>query len=220
MVPDIVRDSPFGHIVRLITRNKVFQYPEERDPSLWKKYVSQEKSGYMAHHGSAEAPEEYSDELRNARGIRERESDEDTQVGDDVNEASGVRVDPEKGKDKHVVDWYGPEDPAVRYHHDLPRSRDESQADNSDIESPQLVALEKVLRHLRNLLPHLLCVHWFRNLHTGAHGCGARVWRRAGTRDTGTYAVCGWVWTWADHLESDERNPSNREAVGVYWDIV
>jgi hypothetical protein len=68
----------------------------------------------MAHHGSVEAPEEHSEELRNARGIRERESDEETQVGDDVNHASGVRVDPEKGKDKHVVDWYGPEDPAVR----------------------------------------------------------------------------------------------------------
>jgi hypothetical protein len=114
MVPDIIRDSPFGHIVRLVTRNKVFQYPEERDPSLWKKYVSQEKSGYMAHHGTAEAPEEESDELRNARGIRERESDEETQVGEDVNEASGVRIDPEKGRDKHVVDWYGPDDPAVR----------------------------------------------------------------------------------------------------------
>jgi hypothetical protein len=24
-----------------------------------------------------------------------------------------VRVDPEKGKDLHVVDWYGPDDPQV-----------------------------------------------------------------------------------------------------------
>jgi hypothetical protein len=90
----------------------------------------------------------------------------------------------------------------------------------SDIESSQLVALQKVLRHFRNLLSDFLRVHWLRNLHTGPHGRGARVWRRAGTRDTGTYAVCGWVWTWADHMESDERNPSDREAVGVYWDIV
>jgi DHA1 family multidrug resistance protein-like MFS transporter len=96
MVADLIRDSPFGHIVRLVTRNKVFQYPEERDPELWKKYVNQEKSGYMAHHGTAEAPEEESEELQNAQG------------------ASGVKVDPEKGKDKHVIDWYGPEDPQVR----------------------------------------------------------------------------------------------------------
>lgn len=37
-----------------------------------------------------------------------------TQVPDDghtYNVASGVRVDPERGKDVHVVDWYGPDDP-------------------------------------------------------------------------------------------------------------
>lgn len=117
MVADLIRDSPFGHIVRLVTRNKVFQYPEERDPELWKKYVNQEKSGYMAHHGSTDAPEEGSEELNNAQGIRGRErnsrSSSDTQIGDGFNEASGVKVDPEKGKDKHVIDWYGPEDPQV-----------------------------------------------------------------------------------------------------------
>jgi DHA1 family multidrug resistance protein-like MFS transporter len=115
MVADLIRDSPFGHIVRLVTRNKVFQYPEERDPELWKKYVNQEKSGYMAHHGTTDAPEEESEELQNATGVRDRNSrsSSNTQVGDDHNEASGVKVDPEKGRDKHVIDWYGPEDPQV-----------------------------------------------------------------------------------------------------------
>jgi DHA1 family multidrug resistance protein-like MFS transporter len=118
MVADLIRDSPFGHIVRLVTRNKVFQYPEERDPELWKKYVHEEKSGYMAHHGTVEPPEEESEELNQAQGIRGRErqssdSSSRTQVGEGFNEASGVRIDPEKGKDKHVIDWYGPEDPQV-----------------------------------------------------------------------------------------------------------
>ncbi|KAK5954488.1 hypothetical protein OHC33_004210 [Knufia fluminis] len=31
MVPDVIRDAPFGQIVRFVTRNKVFQYPEEKD---------------------------------------------------------------------------------------------------------------------------------------------------------------------------------------------
>ena len=31
MVSDLIRDAPVGQIVRFITRNKVFQYPEERD---------------------------------------------------------------------------------------------------------------------------------------------------------------------------------------------
>jgi DHA1 family multidrug resistance protein-like MFS transporter len=115
MVADLIRDSPFGHIVRLVTRNKVFQYPEERDPELWKKYVHEEKSGYMAHHGTVEPPEEESEDLNNARGVRARGSDSSarTEVGDGYNVASGARVDPEKGKDKHVIDWYGNDDPQV-----------------------------------------------------------------------------------------------------------
>jgi len=113
MVADLIRDSPFGHVVRLVTRNKCFQYPEEKDPSLWKKYVNQEKSGYVAHHGDTSPPEEESGELRSARGMREREGSESeqTEVGDEYNYASGVRVDQEKGKDHHVVDWDGPDDP-------------------------------------------------------------------------------------------------------------
>lgn len=115
MVADLIRDSPFGHTVRLLTRNKYFRYPEEEDPNLWKKYVNQEKSGYVAHHGNTSPPEEESEELRQARGVREREDSESsqTEVGDDYNYASGVRVDQEKGKDHHVIDWYGPEDPQV-----------------------------------------------------------------------------------------------------------
>ncbi|KAJ4987933.1 multidrug resistance protein [Stagonosporopsis vannaccii] len=113
MVADLIRDSPFGHIVRLVTRNRYFQYPEEKDPNLWKKYVNQEKSGYVAHHGNTSPPEEESEELRQARGVRDREGSESsrTEVGDDYNHASGVRIDQEKGKDQHVIDWFGPDDP-------------------------------------------------------------------------------------------------------------
>jgi DHA1 family multidrug resistance protein-like MFS transporter len=119
MVSDLIRDSPFGHIVRLVSRGKLMQYPEEKDSNLWKKYVNQEKSGYAAHHGSTEPPEEHDEELSQARGIRSREGrDSDasstTHVPDGHNVASGVRVDPEKGKDVHVIDWYGPDDPQVR----------------------------------------------------------------------------------------------------------
>lgn len=115
MVADLIRDSPFGHIVRLVTRNKWFQYPEEKDPELWKKYVNQEKSGYVAHHGNTSPPEEESEELRQARGMREREGSESsqTEIGEDFNHASGVRIDQEKGKDLHVIDWFGPDDPQV-----------------------------------------------------------------------------------------------------------
>jgi DHA1 family multidrug resistance protein-like MFS transporter len=121
MVWDLIRDSAFGHLVRLATKGKVFQYDEEKDPSLWKKFVNEEKSGYMSHHGDTSPPEDGSgEELRGVRGVRTREADSETSSktevpmdGNTFNEASGVRVDPEKGKDKHVIDWYGPEDADV-----------------------------------------------------------------------------------------------------------
>jgi DHA1 family multidrug resistance protein-like MFS transporter len=116
MVSDLIRDSPFGHIVRLVTGRKYFQYPEEKDHELWKKYVSEEKSGNMAHHGTAEPPEKESDDIDRSQGLRAREDSDSssrTHIGEGRNEASGVRVDPEKGKDKHVIDWYGPDDPQV-----------------------------------------------------------------------------------------------------------
>lgn len=116
MVADLIRDSPFGHVVRLVSRGKLFPYPEESDPNKWKQYVHKEKSGYMAHHGTAEPPEEESEELSQMRGVRTREANDSetssrTHVGEGFNEGSGVRVDPEKGKDKNVIDWDGPNDP-------------------------------------------------------------------------------------------------------------
>lgn len=117
---DLIRDSAFGHCVRLVTRGKYLQYPEERDPEVWKKYVSHEKSGYAAYHGKTHPPEDNAqealDELAQAHGVRSREQRHDsdaTNVEHGINEASGVRVDPEKGKDLHVIDWYGPDDPQV-----------------------------------------------------------------------------------------------------------
>lgn len=132
---DLVRDSTFGRLVRLATGSKVFSYPEERDPSLWKKYVHEEKSGFAAHHGHTGPHREGSyaePTIQPLGGIRTREgmndgmasdgsaSSERTlrgQLPDDghtYNNASGMRVDPEKGKDIHVIDWYGPDDADVR----------------------------------------------------------------------------------------------------------
>ncbi|EUC44607.1 hypothetical protein COCMIDRAFT_97777 [Bipolaris oryzae ATCC 44560] len=118
MWADLIRDSAFGHCVRLITKRKYLQYPEEKDPEYWKRYVNQEKSGNAAYHGSTQPPENANEvpELAHPRSVRSRQesdvSDESkSTLGNGVNEPSGVRVDPEKGRDYHVVDWDGPDDP-------------------------------------------------------------------------------------------------------------
>ena len=127
MVWDLFRDSTFGQLVRVASGGRIFPYPEERDNALWKKYINEEKSGYLAHHGTTDPPQEGED-ASSARGRRSGEANQPnstpssshTRIAEDdekkegeFNEASGVRVDPEKGKDKHVVDWYGPDDPEV-----------------------------------------------------------------------------------------------------------
>ena len=123
----LIRDSAFGQIVRAVSGKRLFKYPEEIDPSIWTKYLDAQKSANLAHHGSTEKPEEGEqpsvgadvpkDEAQRQLPSGERSpnsrSSSQTQVGDDVNAVSGVKVDQEKGKDLHVISWYGPDDPGM-----------------------------------------------------------------------------------------------------------
>lgn len=116
---ECVRDSSFGHIVRFATGGRMFKFLDEKNPDIWKKVVSEEKSANMAHHGTTEQQEDGSEkgdekDDASARPDWNRESSEDTQVGDDAqrNQVSGAKVDPEKGKDVHLIDFL-PNDPEV-----------------------------------------------------------------------------------------------------------
>lgn len=77
MVVELVRDTAFGHALRLITGGKVMTFEEERDPSIWKRYIDKEKSGRMAHHGHIGEEEketkEGDDTESTERGTGERE---------------------------------------------------------------------------------------------------------------------------------------------------
>lgn len=122
---ELIRDTVLGHFLRLVTGKKVLLYPEEKDPEIWKKYVSKEKSANMATHGQPQPPQE--DEKKDGdkedgSGPRSRgpsrtgSSRSSSTIKDDsgqVNEASGRPIDQEKGQDSFVVDWYGPDDPEV-----------------------------------------------------------------------------------------------------------
>lgn len=117
---DLFRETTFGHLVRLVTKKKYFQYQEEIDPSLYKHFIDEKKSGYLAHHGDTNPPEDGA-EPETLGGVRTREgryeletpprmstqnrsSSEQTRVEDgDVNWVSGVKIDNEKGKDVALV---------------------------------------------------------------------------------------------------------------------
>lgn len=135
---ELMRDTAFGQVVRLVTKGRFFKYLEERDPSLWKKYVNEEKSGRAAHFGveggAIQQPGEDEEMPQGIGGVRTREDGNTeplepvgdrrssdgssrTQVGEgekeeeaNYNNASGIKVDPEKGRDLHIVDWFGPDD--------------------------------------------------------------------------------------------------------------
>jgi len=123
---ELIRDSTFGQIVRLVSRGKIFQYPEERNPELVREFINEKKSGHLAHHGDSEPPED-GQSVEGLGGVRTREGHDvqaprqdregsgssGTLTGEqDVtyNQASGVPVDSEKGKDIHLVTWTGPDD--------------------------------------------------------------------------------------------------------------
>ena len=66
---ELFRDTTTGHVLRLITKGRILQYEEDRDPSLWQRYIDKEKSGRMAHHGHmGEEDKEEKDDEKNDSG--------------------------------------------------------------------------------------------------------------------------------------------------------
>ncbi|KAK3725100.1 GTPase-activating protein [Vermiconidia calcicola] len=125
---ELIRDTAFGHLVRFISRKKFLKFAEEEDPSVWTRYIDEKKSGHLAHHGVTDEPEDGAS-MEGLGGVRTRENQvsmfppsrlwsmDRTQSYNSragttrVNHASGIKVDPEKGKDVHLVSWYGENDP-------------------------------------------------------------------------------------------------------------
>lgn len=109
---DFMRDTAFGQIVRLASGRRFFKYPEEANHDLWNQFIDEKKSANLAHHGTVEPPEDGEQINGNHQTPREdSDSSSRTHVDEQVNEASGVRVDQEKGRDINLVSWYGPDDP-------------------------------------------------------------------------------------------------------------
>ena len=92
------------------------------------RFIDEKKSGYLAHHGDTEPPED-GIQLEGLGGVRTRDDQfayfpparlfslERTQSYSSstgsarINNASGVKIDSEKGRDIHLVSWWGDNDP-------------------------------------------------------------------------------------------------------------
>ncbi|KAH6649141.1 major facilitator superfamily domain-containing protein [Truncatella angustata] len=89
-----VESTIFGQLVRFVSGNKTFQFPDERDSSLWKKAIQQDGS-----HQSQTTSEH--------RGTNDA-SDKDAQNIAASEQNTGRGHD---GLDALVIGWYGPDDP-------------------------------------------------------------------------------------------------------------
>lgn len=199
---DLFRDAAVGQMIRWVSGNKWLQYPEEKDPSIWQKFIDKEKSGNMAMYGQAAPPED--EEKNDDRNQNESQSPQrsgsgssGTLRGDDreYNEMSGKPIDPEKGKNIDMVSWYGPDDPGLYL---VVCSPGRLELTLCARESTKLGHAQEVFRCLSNLF--VVCVHLHRL-------CYLHTWRRRNYRDLrcfhsrghfGSVFVCGWIWTWTE----------------------
>lgn len=120
---DIIRDSFFGQCCRLATNGRVFKYREETDPSVWHRYVKNEKKATAWRDGQSQTSETSLEKTsrrdsgnHSGSGSATRSSstagDADEQTKHALhNDGDRRSNDPEKGKDSNIVDWYGPDDP-------------------------------------------------------------------------------------------------------------
>lgn len=119
---ELFRDTVAGQLLRLVTGNRILQYPEEIDPSIWQRYINTEKSENMARVGSSNLPpplskeeEEKNDDHQQQSASTESRhtsaSSSSTNIADANNHPTKTKIDPEEGRDLDIVDWYGPTDP-------------------------------------------------------------------------------------------------------------
>ncbi|KIV85784.1 hypothetical protein PV11_01442 [Exophiala sideris] len=101
-----LRDTQFGHLVRFLSGYKYLRYPDEVDPSLWRKAMARDdtiKPNMQS--DEREKPVDTTDQTTNASSANNLNSGD----GDGARTSQGHFV--EDGKDVHLVDWYGPDDP-------------------------------------------------------------------------------------------------------------
>ena len=118
---ELIRDTVFGHILRFITKGRVLQYAEEKDPSLWKQYMDRDQTRNMAVFGNPEGtePEEKEDkeiEVPSSEGSSQtRAGDADQPPRPQLHSTlTAQKVDTEKGRDTTMVSWFGDNDPEVQ----------------------------------------------------------------------------------------------------------
>ncbi|KAG8533467.1 uncharacterized protein KY384_002250 [Bacidia gigantensis] len=121
---ELIRDTVFGHLVRLVTRNRMLQYMEEKDPSLWKQYLDRDQTRNMALFGHPQLTTEEQEQQKEKESPETPSTASDSTLPETPTERqphrhqmhstlTAQRVDTEKGRDLSMVSWWGDNDPEV-----------------------------------------------------------------------------------------------------------
>ncbi|KAI0129777.1 major facilitator superfamily domain-containing protein [Xylariales sp. AK1849] len=101
------RDTEFGHLVRFLSNNKLFRYPDEIDPQSWEKF------GYR---GTSSVPTDLED--HDASQVQSQELDDsavastsDPKIQNVAAQGPTMTRTVEDGKDAYLVDWHSTDDP-------------------------------------------------------------------------------------------------------------
>ncbi|GKZ27878.1 hypothetical protein AbraIFM66951_005476 [Aspergillus brasiliensis] len=115
----LVQDSILGQFIRLISRGRYFRFEEQKDPSLWQQYINHDKSGRMAYTGRPDAdgvPEPERVSTADTESMTRVPSTTWSHNGRRYQGITGATIDPEKGRDVTIVDWWDEHDPENPQH--------------------------------------------------------------------------------------------------------
>ena len=113
------RDTVFGQVVRLLSKNRLLRFPDELNPTLWKQCVEQDPSAASSTSGELDGLPASGDHIaadvsvrgekcqKQGTGMSSAHGSGDRQVMHDGNPSR------EKTTGVRLVDWYGPGDQEV-----------------------------------------------------------------------------------------------------------
>lgn len=113
---DLLRDTVFGQLIRLLFGNRIHKFPDEVDPNLWKQCLREEGVEASSISGHINDLKSFTGSRVEARNAAKRE-----QQGNSVDPAFGNGpISLERGIEGNekpdsvlLVDWYGSDDKEV-----------------------------------------------------------------------------------------------------------
>ena len=184
---ETLRDTAFGKLVRLATRYKWMQYPEEKDPSVWTEYLKTEVKEEDTP-STAQTENESPQDLE-ACGIYTVMSQVSTRTRR-MSSASTIGA-PDQSI---VISWRGPDDPEVSRVNDS----SEFQGPCTNIDRPEPAKLdheEEILRQFLDLAINLRHIHRLCNLHTWYSWCLRAIRREQCRWNSRTNTLRTRLWT-------------------------